>query len=160
MLDPRALTMNALQGSTWLAQILRADGRRVVNIEQYDYNVEFLGVADNTSQQTTITIEPDSDFAILAMCGQVFTTFSGGVNIVPNATAQITDLGSGRAFFARPAMFQTVFGDNGLPLILPAPKALVAGTRLQVEVNCNTIVGAGTVDFYINLVGARIYYAN
>jgi hypothetical protein len=161
MFDPYALTLNALQGSTWLADELRADGRKVAGIEQYYYNVEIANLTQFQAGSVTLNLDPDSDFICLALSASVITEAPPlGQRAPLSGLLQITDMGTGRRFFDEPAYLATVCGGIGIPAILPTPKAFVANTRLQIEFENQSVFAGSNSSFFLVLCGQRVYYAN
>lgn len=147
--------LDAVQNGAWIASVAR-QGRTIVDLDYYNYNTEIGPVASGASAQATIQIQSDSDFAI---------AFMSGVEVVNNTPTtnhytllQITDTGTGKTFFNAPTMFQLVMGTGGLPFYLPAPRVVAPNTNLQI--NVQNVSSAADATYYINLLGARIYYGN
>jgi hypothetical protein len=154
MLDFRTLAINAAQGSSWIAEDIRADGQRLVDIQQYTYNVAILDLAAGATGEFSLNIFNDSDFitdALGAACH-----FTNGQRSPLYGIVQVTDLGTGRTLFDKPAHMAATFGTLGVPLILPVPKTFVRDSKVLIQV---TNVATDARDFHINLMGSRIYYA-
>lgn len=146
--------LDAVQQSAWIASVARPN-QKIVDIEYYNYNTFIGAVVAGTQDQSVIQVQSDSDFAITYMSGAV--VIAGAAVATPIATLQITDTGTGKTFFSAPTLFSLVMGNAGLPFYLPAPRVVAPNTNLQF--NFNNIGAAGPADVYINLLGARIYYA-
>jgi hypothetical protein len=149
--------LDAVQNAAWIAAVARV-GQKIKAIDYYNYNLgpnQGLGaVAVAGNAQGIIQIQADSDFAIAYMSGQAVV--SNAVVGSPVATIQITDTGTGKTFFSSPTLFGLVMGSGGLPFYLPAPRVVAPNTNLQI--NISYLAGAAAADFYVNLLGARIYY--
>jgi hypothetical protein len=149
--------LDAVQNAAWIAAVARV-GQKIKSIDYYNYNVGpnqgLSAIAVAGTGQATIQIQADSDFAIAYMSGSAVV--SGAVVTNPVATIQLTDTGTGKTFFSSPTLFSLVMGQGGLPFYLPAPRVVAPNTNLQV--NISYLAGAAAADFYVNLLGARIYY--
>lgn len=152
--------LDIVQTSEWIASVARPNGK-IINIDYYNYNIgpqgtaTLSGIALGAAGSGIIQIQADSDFAIAYMSGSVVV---GGAAVAnPVSTIQITDTGTGKTFFSAPTLFGLVMGSGGLPFYLPAPRVVAPNTNLQI--NVTNVAGAGAADYYINLLGARIYYA-
>jgi hypothetical protein len=146
--------LDAVQNSAWIASVARP-GRTILDIDYYNYNTSILGLVTATTSTAVIQIQSDSDFAIAYMSGAAIV--AGAVQNDPVALIQYTDTGTGKTFFQNPTLFSLVEGNNGLPFYLPAPRVLAPNTNINVTITNN--IGS-TADFFVNLLGARIYYAS
>jgi hypothetical protein len=151
--------LDAVQNGSWIASVARQD-RKILDVDYYNYNTLIdnngAGIASGATGQGTIQIQSDSDFAIAYMSG--VSVVNNTVGNSPYATIQITDTGTGKTFFNAPTLFGLVMGSNGLPFYLPAPRVVAPNTNLQFAIN--NINSAGNASFYVNLLGARIFYAS
>lgn len=148
--------LDTVQNSTWIAAVARPN-QKILGIEYYNYNTMFSQIAVAATVQNVIQIQSDSDFAMSYMSGSAVDLVVGAVQNQPVATIQITDTGSGKTFFSAPTLFNLVMGSGGLPFYLPAPRVVAPNTNLQISIN--NVAAARAQDFYVNLLGARIYYA-
>ena len=76
---------------------------------------------------------------------------------LPLATIQITDTGTGKTFFNQPTFMGLVTGQTGYPFLLPAPRLIAPNTNIQYNV---TNLASAARNFYLTMIGARLYYAN
>jgi hypothetical protein len=147
--------LDAIQTGSWIASVARQD-RKILDVDYYNYNTSIAAVASGASGQGNIAIQSDSDFAIAYMSG--VAVVSNSIVALPFTTLQITDTGTGKTFFNSPTLFPLVMGSGGLPFYLPAPRVVAPNTNLQFNVTNQFSAAAST--YFINLLGARIYYAN
>jgi hypothetical protein len=147
--------LDAVQTGDWIASVAKAN-KTILNIDFYNYNTTIGPVASGATGAATIQIQSDSDFALCYMSGAAVVN-NNAIN-TPYTTLQITDTGTGKTFFSAPTLFQLVFGTNGLPFYLPAPRVVTPNTNLQI--NLTNVNSAAATTYFINLFGARIYYAN
>lgn len=146
--------LDAVQNSAWIASVARPNAK-ILDIDYYNYNTSILQLANGGTTTQVIQIQSDSDFAIAYMSGAA--VYGGAVQPDPIALIQYTDTGTGKTFFQNPTLFSLVEGNNGLPFYLPAPRVLAPNTNINVTITNST---GSTADFYVNLLGARIYYKN
>ncbi len=152
--------LDVLQTSDLIASVARPNAK-IIGIDYYNYCMNptntpgLAAVASGAAAQGIIQIQADSDFAITYMSGS--QVVANAVVVNPVTTLQITDTGTGKTFFSGQTLFGLVMGSGGLPFYLPAPRVVAPNTNLQFNlINVNS---AGAADYYINLLGARIYYA-
>lgn len=142
----------AVQQSSWIASVARQNAN-ILQIDSYNYNVLVPQLAAAGTAQGVIQIQADSDFAIAYMSGAGVAGGAVLTNVL--ATIQIQDTGTGKTFFNQPTLFPLVMGSGGLPFYLPAPRVVAPQTSLTITI---TNLSGTTTDFYINFLGARIYY--
>ena len=105
-----------------------------------------------------INIQKDANFKILAgayQCDVAGAPQLTSTQQVPIAVVQLTDTGSGRAFFDRPVPIISVFGNGQLPFPWPMPKVMKALSTLQVQVTNNDTVN--TINLRLNFIGNKEY---
>lgn len=104
--------------------------------EFYSYSTGLLAaIAVGGNISTNITIQADSDFVIekltyfahVAGASQTVST-----QIVPNVSVMLTSTGSGQNLFSAATPIGSIFGNAGLPFILPFPRLLPANSVLQI----------------------------
>jgi hypothetical protein len=110
----------------------------------------------STDQQT---IDAQQHFAIIAISGFV----SEGAAITtavdePPLEVLIEDDGSGRKLSAAPCQWNTYVGSARLPLLLPVPKLIAAGSTLSITVSNDD--PANTFNAWITLHGFKIFAMN
>lgn len=156
MNDFQRRLLDAVQNSAWIAAVARKD-REILGIDYYTYtSPSIAGLAVGATTQVVIPIQSDSDFALTYMSGSVVV---GGVVVNnPVSTLQITDTGTGKTFFSAPTLFGLVMGSSGTPFYLPAPRVIAPNTNINLSVT--NVAGAGAADYFMSLLGARIYYAS
>jgi hypothetical protein len=154
----RYLTL--LQNSPYIKSVAR-DGKTIVNIQYYCYNVQIGSIAAplllNVPQQNTIETQADSDFAISYMSGSVRNAAADNVLYTANVTLQLQDTATGKLFFNQPAMFPLVSGAGGFPYVLPAPRVINPNSTVL----CTAMNRDTTQNFtglFLALHGTRIFY--
>lgn len=147
--------LTSIAQNSWIATIAKQDAN-IIGIEYYNYNtISPFTIAAGATGVQLIQIQSDSDFGMVYMSG---VAVSAGVVVTnPNALLQIQDTGTGKTFFGNPTLFPLVMGVGGIPFYLPAPRLVSPQTALQVTITNQT---AGSLDFYVNFLGARIYYGS
>lgn len=106
------------------------------SIDFYSYVLDFSALAAAGSTGQSFSIDTDSDFMLQKLCQT--TDIAGAVITnatfpVPLVTIQITDGGSSRHLFSRPAAMGSLFGFGAEPFILPAPRVFSAGSTVTVS---------------------------
>lgn len=145
------------------AAVNALDGLLAVQEEPFVYSADFTTATGNPIAPLTfgnfnINIQKDANFKILAAC---YECDVGGAPQVAATrqlalcTVQLTDTGSGRAFFDRPVPITSIFGDGQLPFPWPSPKIMRALSTLQVQVfNFDTV---NTIDLRLAFIGNKEY---
>lgn len=100
----------------------------------YNANVASLAAADDFTD--TVSIEADADFVLIKMSG--FADIAGGPQtndsrVIPLVDIQLTDTGSGRQLLNGNTAWNNIFGQGGLPYILPIPRYFKANSTLRVS---------------------------
>lgn len=141
--------------SVYLAEFAR-QGQTVLGIDYFAYNssASIRGVVAGAAAQDIIPLQSNSDFVMMYMSG--IANINGTISGLPNATLQFTDSGSGKTYYNQPTLFSNVIGAGGYPFLLPSPRVLAPNTNVKIDVVNNEAV---TVDFWISLMGARVYTA-
>lgn len=103
----------------------------------YIYRTTYDSLTFGTSQTDSFTVEADSDFMLHKLAA--FADIAGAAQtsdtqVVPLATALITDTGSGRQLSSGAIPIPSYFGTGRLPFILPMPKLFLARSVVQVQV--------------------------
>lgn len=122
----------------------------------YIYEFESLGLAAAATSQDQMQIQSDADFSWIKSTFQAdiaSATQTDSSRVIPNATVQIRDAGSGRNFFDAPIPIPSFFGTGEIPFILPVKQILRLNTNLICEfVNFDA---AATYDIRLALIGVK-----
>lgn len=127
----------------------------------YVYQEDFTSLANGATATGTINIQADSDFVVqkltyfadIALAAQTDSS-----RIVPLATVQITDSGSGRNLMESPSPINSVFGTGELPFILPTPKLFLARTTITMDItNFST---SSTYNIRLSFIGYKVFRLN
>lgn len=149
--------LDTAQTSVYLAEFTKANAN-VLGLESFTYNssAAIRNLATTASAQDIIQIQSDSDFLMFAMAGSG-NIHGTGLTAQPNAIIQFTDTGTGKTYYSQPALFGNVLGAAGYPFLLPIPRIIPPNTNIKIDVTNND---PQTVDFYVSLIGVRVYYKN
>lgn len=135
-------------------------GRAYVARDFYVYEEDFAA-ADFTAGAAlngSIEIQADSDFvwqkatyfADIAAASQTDSS-----RVIPLATVQLIDTGSGRNLFESAVAVPSVFGVGELPFVLPIPRLFFARSTIQVQVtNFNA---SAAYNMRLSFVGYKAY---
>jgi hypothetical protein len=126
--------------------------------EFFVYEEDFLALAIGTSAAGNINIQADSDFVLqkltyfadVAAAGQTAAT-----RVVPLATLQITDTGSGRNVMESAVPITSIFGTGELPFILPTPRLFLA--RSTIAITVANFDAADAYNIRLSFIGYKVY---
>src|SRR5438445_13756930 len=109
-----------------IAPMASPDQQRVQFWEDFTiYELDSGSIANGITNNVNFLVQQDSAFKWLK--STYFADLAGAAvtssaRIVPLATVQIQDGGSGRNLFSNPVPVPNVFGTGDLPFILPIPR--------------------------------------
>ena len=120
-----------------------------------------INVGALAAQQASFQIQADSDFELQKL--SLFATYdddpaTGNTQagrILPFATLQITDTGTGRQVFNQEVAIPAIFGDGQIPFILPATKLFNANASVTVAVTSFDSVNDLSLRFAF--IGCKIF---
>lgn len=123
------------------------------------YEIDSGSIANGVTTVGNLTIQQDSAFKWMKTC--VFADLAGAVQsqssqVIPLATLQITDLGSGRNLFSAPAPLGNIAGLMGSPLILPIPRRFKPFSQIQFTF-ANFSAGTTYANIRVSLIGTKIF---
>lgn len=127
----------------------------------YVYGVDFASLLQGTSATGQINIQADSDFVVQKLTYQAdiaAATQTDSSRVVPNATVQVKDTGSGREIFSLPTALTSVFGTGQLPFILPQPKIFLA--RSTINITLANFDAAADYNIRLSFIGYKIFTLN
>lgn len=124
----------------------------------YIYEEDFSALASGTTATGAINIQADSDFVL-----QKLTYFADiaaasqtdSSRIVPLASVQITDTGSGRNLMESAAPISNVFGTGEIPFILPQPKLFLA--RSTITITVANFHASATYNIRLSFIGHKVF---
>lgn len=122
------------------------------------YNVDFLDIAPADVQQGNIQIQADSAFKWTAAAVQADiagTSYEAATRPIPLCSLQIVDTGSGRQLFFNPLPVETIFGNGGLPFILPIPRIFMP--RSNIALTLANFDAASTYNVRLQLIGCKVF---
>lgn len=154
MNDFERRALDIAQSSSYLALYAKS-GKNIIGIDYFGYNTTLLGVVAAGSASNTTQIQSDSDFVVVYMSANAITAAAALPFLA--ATLQITDTGTGKTFFNQPALMGLIMGQGGYPFLLPSPRVIAPNTNVKFDI---TNLSGTTNDYYISMLGARIYYGS
>lgn len=123
------------------------------------YEVDSGSIAAGVTNVAALTIQQDSAFKWMKLCA--FADIAGAVQtqssqVIPLATLQIVDLGSGRQLFSTPAPIGNIAGLMGQPLILPIPRRFKPFSQIQFTF-ANFSAATTYANIRLSLIGTKIF---
>lgn len=122
------------------------------------YNVTFQDIAPGDTQQGNIQIQADSVFKWTAAAMQAdiaAAAYTEATRPLPLCALQMVDTGSGRQLFFNPLPIETIFGNGGLPFILPVPRIFMA--RSNISLTLSNFDVAVTYNVRLQLIGTKVF---
>lgn len=124
----------------------------------FGYSTTHSSVASGADDTQSINIEADSAFALQKLA--YFADIAAAVQtdssrVIPLATVQIRDTGSGRDLFDNAIPIPSVFGTGKIPFILPEPRIFKPNATLQVIVS--NFSASTTYNIRLALLGVKIF---
>lgn len=145
-----------------MAPVLPPDARTArgpQHVEDYFvYNQIFEDIAPADVQQSNIQIQADSAFKWTAAAVQADVAGAGyeaSTRPIPLCSLQIVDTGSGRQLFSNPAPVETIFGNGGLPFILPIPRIFMPRSNIALTLANFSVDKTYTVR--LQLIGTKVF---
>lgn len=131
------------------------DGYRYT-LDYFTYSINFAALANGATASNQIAISADADFVVQKM--SYFATLAGAPQtdssrVVPLATVQITDSGSGRNLQNEGVFINSIFGQGELPFMLPVPRVFSANSNIKF-----TVTNVSAADTYESLQLSLIGY--
>ena len=125
------------------------------------YEIDFSSLANGTNDTGNIDIQADSDFIVQKLT--YFADIAAAVQtdssrVIPLATVQITDTGSGRNLFNNAVPIPSIFGTGQIPFILPMPKLFLARSTVNFTVANFSL--ASTYNIRLSLIGYKKFRLN
>lgn len=123
------------------------------------YEVDSGSIAPGVTNNVNLTIQQDSAFKW--MKAAYFADLAGAAvtestKIVPLATIQILDAGSGRNLFSNPVPIASAFGTGELPLILPIPRRFKPFSQINFTF-ANFSNATTYTNIRLSLIGTKIF---
>lgn len=122
------------------------------------YGINFQAVAPQSSTQGAIQIQADSDFELQKLtffADEALADETDSSRVLPLATIQLIDTGTGRQLFNTPIPIPAIMGDGKIPFILPTTKVYAANSSVTVAVA--NYSGTSTYGIRIALIGTKIF---
>lgn len=122
------------------------------------YEVDFASLAGTTSAVGNFQVQADSSFkwvkaAYFADIAAAIQTDSS--RVVPLATVQITDSGTGRSLFSSAIPIASFFGTGQLPFILPVQRIFAPNSNVAITVA--NLTAATTYNIRLSFIGTKLF---
>lgn len=124
----------------------------------YSYSVDMTLTAGATAS-ASVSIEADSDFVVTK--STYFATDNAGASqtyntrIVPLATVQIQDTGSGRNLLDDQQPIPNLFGSGEIPFIWPVQQIIRANSVVRFQFT--SLEAANARRIWLSLIGFKLY---
>lgn len=123
------------------------------------YEIDSGSIANGVTVNANLSIQQDSAFKW--MKAAYFADLAGAAQtdstrVIPLATIQITDAGSGRNLFSNPVPIPSVFGTGQLPLILPIPRRFKPFSQINFTFT-NFSAATTYSNIRLSLIGTKIF---
>lgn len=122
------------------------------------YQLDFVGIAAGATGTGNIQIQADSDFKwVKATHGSNIANAAqtDSTRVIPLATINVTDSGSGRQLMSAPVPIENIFGDGLLPFILPVPR--IFRGRSSISVSVVNFSAGSTYNIRLSFVGTKLF---
>lgn len=122
------------------------------------YEVDFAALAPGGSLTNSFTVQQEADFLLtkitmiadIAAAAQMAST-----RVIPLATIMINDTASGRNLMSSAVPLPNIFGEGGLPFILPRQRLFVASS--VVNVTLTNFDAAATYNIKLSFIGEKAF---
>lgn len=122
------------------------------------YGLNVLGLVTLATANANIQIDADSDFKLvkLGMMADIAAAEEeDATRIIPLVTMQMVDTGAGRNLFSTPIAMGAIWGNGGLPFILPVPRIFKARTNISLTFANYDV--ASTYNLRMAFIGNKIF---
>ncbi len=124
------------------------------------YPILFENLASGGTAQQALQIQADSDFELQKMTTFVVIDGAGAsqeqaTRVIPSASVQITDTGTGRQLFSAPVPMGGIFGDGQLPFILPTTKMFTKNASVTFQVT--NFSDDDYLSLWLLMIGSKIF---
>lgn len=131
------------------------------NYGAYDffiYEVDFSNLASGGSQTNSFTVQQEADFLLTKINMTVDVAAASYVNAavpVPLVTIMVNDTGSGRNLMSSAVPLPSIFGNGGLPFILPRQRLFVASS--VVNITLTNYDAATAYNIRLSFIGEKAF---
>lgn len=115
-------------------------------------------IAQGASGSFNLTLQADYDFMVYALAATIVDSTSVAVQPT-NSTAnvQVNDTGAGANWFSQPLGLSSIFGNAGLPMILPVTRIIAKTATLNFTVqNIKDGAAAAGATYTLTLIGSKL----
>lgn len=161
--------MNAFQvqlldmiGFTDYMATFAEQGREILEITPWTYaidgNVLPANITQAAAQSFLTPMDGDCDFVLTYMSGFARPQGVTALTVNPALLVQISELATGRNFFAGPMPMPMIAGQGGFPFLLTGPRVLKPRQTLKTTAQSAQVQSFS--GFYFCFHGARIWYGS
>jgi hypothetical protein len=122
------------------------------------YEVDFSSIAPAGSSTQSFTVQQEADFLLTKITMTPDIAAAAYVNAavpVPLVTIMINDTGSGRNLMSSAVPLPSIFGNGGLPFILPRQRLFVASS--VVNITLTNYDAATTYNIRLAFIGEKAF---
>jgi hypothetical protein len=122
------------------------------------YEVDFASIAPAGSSTQSFTVQQEADFLLTKITMTPDIAAAAYVNAavpVPLVTIMINDTGSGRNLMSSAVPLPSIFGNGGLPFILPRQRLFVASS--VVNITLTNYDAATTYNIRLAFIGEKAF---
>lgn len=122
------------------------------------YEVDFSALAAGTSQTSSFTIQQEADFLLtkINMTPDIAAAaYTQSAAPVPLVTIMVNDTGSGRNLMSSAVPLPNLFGNAGLPFILPRQRLFVASS--VVNITLTNYDAATAYNIRLSFIGEKAF---
>lgn len=122
------------------------------------YELDFAALAPAGSATGNFTIQQEADFLLtkITMFADIAAAGETAASrVIPLATIMINDTGSGRNLMSSTVPIPNIFGEGGLPFILPRQRLFVASS--VVNVTLTNFDAANTYNIRLSFIGEKAF---
>ena len=122
------------------------------------YQVDFSGLAPAASQTSSFTVQREADFLLtkITMVPDISAAaYTDSTRPVPLITMMINDTGSGRNLMSTAVPLPAIFGQGGLPFILPRQRVFVASSVINITLT--NYDAAVTYNLRLSFIGEKAF---
>jgi hypothetical protein len=129
------------------------------NFQAYDffvYEVDYAGLAPGASITNSFTVQQEAYFLLTKltmMVDEAGASITNNTRPVPLVTMTINDTGSGRNLMASAVPLANLFGQGGLPFILPRQRIFVPSSVVNITLSNYSV--ADTYNIRLSFIGEK-----
>lgn len=134
------------------------ESRQYFSQDFFVYELDFLALASGASATNSFTIQQEADFLLtkITMFADIGAdSQSASTRVIPLTTIMIQDTGSGRNLMNAAVPIPNIFGEGGLPFILPRQRRFIASS--VVSVTLTNFDAVETYNIRLSFIGEKAF---